>query len=151
MAYQVKKKRAKDKCFLPESEEYFVEFCEFDRRGRDEYEHDRLFGGADFIDTLLEHGVSDFYLPGDTGSHKYTGTAADKDVYADLDEELAEWMCQGVARLNKLRKKDGSLIAPGEIALEDGGLGNSPGSPVEPSADKAPKTCASETPPPPPT
>lgn len=152
MAYQVKKKRAKEKVFLPlsaeggVSDEYFVEFCEFNRRGRDEYDRDRRFGGADFVDTLLRYGVSDFLLPGDTSAHKYTGTEEDLAVYADLEEDLEDWMSRGVARINKLRKADGTLIAPDE----EGGLGNSPGSPVELSDASAPATCAPETPAPPP-
>lgn len=146
MSYQVKKQRVKSKVFLPtddggQSAEHYVEFCEFNRRGRDEYDRDRRFGGADFIDTMLQYGVSDFYLPGDTGSHKHTGTSDDQAVYSDLSEDLETWMCEGVARINKLRRPDGTLVAPDE---EDG-LGNLPGSPVEPSEDSAPATCGAAT------
>jgi hypothetical protein len=146
MAYRVKKQRVREKVFLPDSEEYFVEFCEFNRRGRDEYDRDRRFGGADFVDTMLRYGVSDYLLPGDTSAHRYTGTEEDLTVYADLEEDLEDWMCNGVARVNKLRKSDGTLIAPGE----EGGLGNLPSSPAEPSAAPAPVICDDETPAPPP-
>lgn len=145
--YQVKKKRTKSKEFLPGSEEFYVEFIEFDRLGRDEYNRDRLVGGATLVDTMLHQGIFDFLLPGDTGSHKHTGDAdVDQTVYRDLTEDLEDWCIQGVARVNGLKRPDGSLLAP----PQEGGPGNSPGSPEERSEEPAPAASDDATQPPPP-
>jgi hypothetical protein len=148
MAYLVSSQRKKQQVFLPGDDVYYVEFCEFNRPGRDDVGRDAKLGGSDFIDTMLRHGISDYLLPGEQGQLRYTGTDDDfTQVYNHLDEDFEDWLIMGVARINKLRRADGTLMAPEEEGLD---LGNLPGSPAEPSAEPPAATPAPPTQEPPP-
>jgi hypothetical protein len=128
-----------DKQFVPGGEQWYVEFCEFDRPGRDEYNRDRLVGGRELVDTLLRCGISDFLLPGKDGSQvKHTGSPWDFEaVWNGIGEEFEGWLMEHIARLNRLRRPDGTLVIP-EAGDDLGNLPSSASLPSTPSAEPAP-------------
>jgi len=145
---RVTTKRTKDKQHLPESETYFVEFCQFNRVGREEFNQAVATGGRALGDAMLRHGISDFLLPGDEADLlQYTGTDQDWIAYNGLDEELENWCLLGVARLNKVRLAGTAPeAAEPAAAAEDDGLGNSASSPSDCSAGSDATGCESDAP-----
>jgi hypothetical protein len=143
--YTVRSKVQKETVLLPGSDTYFVEFREFSRVGRDDYARDRLVGGHELIDTMLRYGISDFLLPGEHGDVRYTGTDVDWVAYNNLGEDLEDFMVSGVARINRLRKADGTLACPTEDG-DEVDPGNCGGSQGEPCEAVPPATCETAAP-----
>jgi hypothetical protein len=159
---RVVKKRRREQRHLPEgtegavSETYFVEVQQFDRMGRDEWNEAMLEGRLRRrVETVLEHGICDFLLPGDEGDLRFGGTLHNWETYNDLDEELEDWIVLQVLDINGIRIGEGEKALPdrivgptgigptgiGATGGEGGGeLGNLPGSPTGSSEVSLPET-----------
>jgi hypothetical protein len=147
----VKSKRKKIIFPLGDSDKYFIEVCEFNRRGRNEWNLALATGGAALGDVLFTHGLSDFLLPGEEGDVRRTGTEADQVVFDNLDEDLEDFIVNRVALVNRLVPAERILKLEGDAGLkerlkefaaeESGDLGNSPPSPDGPSEASPPATC----------
>ena len=140
---KVQTKRKKIVFPLPGSDVCFIEVCEFNRRGRNEWNRALADGGAKLGDVMFNYGLSDFVLPGDEGDQRRTGTLEDSAVFDNLDEELEDFITNRIALVNKLLPAEQIIKLEGDSGLgerimalqaeEGGDLGNLPGSPGEPS------------------
>jgi hypothetical protein len=153
---KVQTKRTKVRFDLPGSDIHFIEVCQFNRRGRNEWNAALVAGGAKLGDVMFTYGLSDFLLPGDEGDTRRTGTVMDQEVFDCLDEELEDFITNRIALVNQLLPAEQLFALEADSGLadrikalaaeEEGDPGNSGGSPGEPSTATPSSACASDAP-----